>query len=709
MSTAVFLRFLRSEDKATAMAEAIAALREGHTLQSAVYTVDPTSFRQVPGSPFAYWASERIRRLFAELPPFEGDGQTVRQGLATADDFRFVRAWWEVAPQTILDGTNGPDWREHLTAFQNWCRRRTFESKRWVPFAKGGAYSPYYADLHLAVNWERDGEEIRTFVDPETGRTYSRPQNTDVYFQPGLTWPLRTQLGFNMRAYPGGVIFGHKGPVAFVHEMELPFYLGLSNSSALGLLISLQMAFGFFEVGVIQRTSVPDWSGQDGKRLGELALSAVNLKRLPDTGNETSHVFSVPALLQVPGGTLAEKFAVWQAHRAEIERERTECQREIDDIAFHPYRIDGDDRRVIEGSLDELHSDGTDEVDDADSAEDAAEADLTADPRQLVADLLSYAVGCVFGRWDVRFATAERQSPALPDPFAPLPVCSPGMLTGQDGLPLHTVPSEYPLRISWDGILVDDTGLEGIQPHRDDIVYRVREVLDLLWGDRAEAVEQEACEILRVSELREYFRRPIGFFDHHLKRYSKSRRKAPIYWPLSTASGSYTVWVYYHRLTDQRLYTIVNRGVNKKIAEVERAIAGVEKDMASASGRQATQLRDRWQEARAFLAELHDFRQELLRVAALPYKPDLNDGVIINAAPLHRLFRHRQWAKDTRDWWERLEREAYEWAHMAYTIWPERVREVCRRDRSIAIAHGLEALYEPTSPSRGGGRRRQRG
>jgi hypothetical protein len=166
--------------------------------------------------------------------------------------------------------------------------------------------------------------------------------------------------------------------------------------------------------------------------------------------------------------------------------------------------------------------------------------------------------------------------------------------------------------------------------------------------------------------------------------------------------------VYYQRLTDQMLYTIVNRYVEPKIVEMERAITGIERDMATASGRQATHLRDRWQEARAFLTELHDLRQELLRVAGLPYKPDLNDGVIINAAPWHRLFHHRQWSRDTRDCWERLEQREYEWAHMAYTIWPERVREVCRRDRSIAIAHGLEALYEPPSPSPGRRRRRQR-
>jgi hypothetical protein len=256
---------------------------------------------------------------------------------------------------------------------------------------------------------------------------------------------------------------------------------------------------------------------------------------------------------------------------------------------------------------------------------------------------------------------------------------------------------------------VADPDVDGSYAHPEDIVRRVREVMALLWGNRSEVIEQEICELLKVGSLREYFQKPSFFFDDHLQRYSKSRRAAPIYWPLSTASGSYTVWVYYQRLTEQTLYTIVNRYVNKKIAEVERAIAGVEKDMATASGRQAPQLRDRWQEARAFLAELHDFRQELLRVAGLPYKPDLNDGVIINAAPLHRLFRHRQWARDTRDCWERLERGEYERAHMAFTIWPERVREVCRRDRSTAVAQGLEVLYEPSSPSPERRRRRQRG
>jgi len=320
---------------------------------------------------------------------------------------------------------------------------------------------------------------------------------------------------------------------------------------------------------------------------------------------------------------------------------------------------------------------------------------------------LSYCAGVTFGRFDVRLASGEREAPEEPTPFDPLPVCSPGMLTGQDGLSVHVAPASYAIGIPNDGVLVDDPGTNGGVPHRDDIVRRVREVLDLLWKDKAHEIEQEACGMLGVSDLRDHFRRPSGFFQDHLKRYSKSRRKAPIYWPLCTASGSYTIWIYYHRLTDQTLYAAVNKYVEPKIAEVERATGRIEKELESASGREATQLRDRLNEGRALASELRDLRQELLRIAGLPYKTNLNDGVIINAAPFHKLFGLRSWAKDTEKVWKKLEKGDYDWAHLAYTLWPDRVKDACRTDRSIAIAHGLEDLCEVVAPPPKGRRKKK--
>ena len=326
-------------------------------------------------------------------------------------------------------------------------------------------------------------------------------------------------------------------------------------------------------------------------------------------------------------------------------------------------------------------------------------------------------VGIVFGRWDARIALDPSLAPKLPDPFDSLPVCPPGMLVGPDGKPgargqivseewlrarpdANTLPpesavknpiisdSDYPLRISWDGILVDDPGAGGARPHQDDIVQRVSEVLDLLWQDKGYEIEQEACDILGMKTLRDYFRKPSGFFKDHLKRYSKSRRKAPIYWPLSSGSGSYTIWLYYHRLTDQTLYACVNNYVDKKLDEARQEIGRLKGKADRAKNDQKEC--EYWTDLEP---ELVEFRDELLRLAKI-WKPNLNDGVQITAAPLWRLFAYKPWQKILKETWEKLEAGDYDWAYLAYSIWPDRVREKCRQDKSLAIAHGLEELYD---------------
>ena len=103
-------------------------------------------------------------------------------------------------------------------------------------------------------------------------------------------------------------------------------------------------------------------------------------------------------------------------------------------------------------------------------------------------------------------------------------------------------------------------------------------------------------------------------------------------------------------------------------------------------------------------------REELLRLAPT-WKPNHDDGVQITAAPLWRLFRHRPWQTVLRDTWEKLEQGDYDWAHLAMAYWPDRVREKCRTDKSLAIAHDLEHLYEPPpeAPAKAGRGRRKKG
>lgn len=181
-----------------------------------------------------------------------------------------------------------------------------------------------------------------------------------------------------------------------------------------------------------------------------------------------------------------------------------------------------------------------------------------------------------------------------------------------------------------------------------------------------------------------YLKNFNAFFDYHYNRYSKNRRSTPIYWPLATKSNTYIVWVYYSALNDSTLFSIVNDLVYPKIKEIEKEV-----ELLQFSG-PPKELNDK----KEFLAELENFKEELLRVAQLPYKPNQDDGVLITAAPLHNLFRHPKWKKDTQECWKKLEKGEYDWAHLAYSIWPDRVRKKCIKDLSIAIAHGLEDICE---------------
>lgn len=469
-----------------------------------------------------------------------------------------------------------------------------------------------------------------------------------------------------MRVLPSGCIFADKGPAAFLKDdspEELLAILAVTNSSAFGVLVSLQLAAAdaaarSYEVGVIQRTPVPDLTPDQRSQLATLARCAWSLKRSLDTVTETSHAFLLPLVLRQ-----AQADHLGAFDPPAIEAELARIQAEIDDIAFSLYGFSDADRAAAEGGS------GGDAAEDADGEGDEDEA---VDDTPSADALLSWAIGVAFGRFDIRLATGEREAPPEPEPFDPLPAKSPGMLPDGEA-PFH----------AHGGILVDDPG------HAHDLVRIAERVL-------------ERVEMPVPAELRRWLQK--DFFPFHLQRYSKSRRKAPIYWPLSTASGSYTLWLYYPSLTSQTLYTAINDFVEPKLAEVETEAATLRNKGSARSRDEEKRL-----EALSTLeAELRDLRDQLQAVAP-QYHPNHDDGVQITAAPLWPLFRHKPWQKVLRDTWAKLEKGDYDWAHLAMTYWPERVREKCRHDKSLAIAHGLEELYveSPAAPRGVRGRKKK--
>lgn len=301
----------------------------------------------------------------------------------------------------------------------------------------------------------------------------------------------------------------------------------------------------------------------------------------------------------------------------------------------------------------------------------------------LAAQLLSWSLGLTVGRWDIRLALDRSLAPALAGPFDPLPVCSPGMLVGPDGLPARpgsivseewlrarpnvitlppegsvarpTIPDdEYPLRIDWDGILADDEG------HPDDVVGRVRDVLALLWGDRAGAIEDEAVQILGVRSLREWLRNPRHFWSFHVKRYSKSRRKAPIYWLLQSKKRHYGLWLYYPRLDADTLHKALAYA-DERIAREERRLTEAQAAIAAGEGKARREAEKRAEGHEDALADIVAFRDELRRAADLGLVVDHDDGVLLSIAPLHALV---PWPEAKKAWTE-LVSGKYEWSSMS--------------------------------------------
>jgi hypothetical protein len=572
-----------------------------------------------------------------------GDQASLRElaalprGLGSNDSSRTYKAWYEVPASMIGPG------------------------KRYSSLCNGGPCSPFFRDDAGVAEWLReDGKLLVEEGYSDTLRAYDQ-RNCEHYFSEGLSFPKQSSL-FNVAALPQDAIPTREGKgIVLCRPEDLLWILGYLNSAYSRFFVEATNGL-HKQSGPIGMTPIPVFSCNAKAGLARLALDAWREIAITYRFDEASRLFVRAA--HSKANAPVQSFT------------STEVFCRIDEIVFGEINASLEDR-----------------------------ATLAASPQpgfvlfnSTIADDISHAFGCVFARWDIRYATGEKAAPELPDPFAPLPVCPPGQLQNAHGLPAgpEDVPGTYPIKdIPWDGILVDDPN------HPFDIERRVREVMEIIWTGKegsptAEAIELEACEILGVTTLRDYFRKPANFFADHLKRYSKSRRQAPIYWPLSTKSGSYTLWIYYHRLNDQTLHKCLADFLDPKIKDVENELG----KLAGKDSGRAADLRD-------FLNELKDLKDEIERVIKLPWKPNLNDGVLITASPLWKLFRLSKWQKDLKACWEELEKGDYDWAHLAYTIWPERVEKVCEKDRSIAIAHGLEHLckIEPPKPKKPRGKK----
>lgn len=641
---AVFRRLLDQPDRDAAVRKLSSGDR---------FEVAPREFEAVPGAPAAYWPSPTIRSLFREFPPLENEHCDVRVGLQTSDDFRFLRLWWEAPPEERGRG------------------------RRWVPFAKGGEYAPYYADLHLVVDWEDEGRRIE-----EWGR--GRPQNTQHYYRPGLTWPRRTASAFGVRPLPEDCIFSDKGPI--IGSDSLCELLAWANSRPTRYLVELQLAAGettvsgsaarSYEIGIVQKLPLPALPSE----LSSLAISLYETAARPCLANETSPLFTSP---------LFDPYA-WEREAAT----QLENAARLDELVAEAYGLgssDLDDLDAEVGPAPASYPD-SDQIDEADFAnlyvrpiddlvDEALDRvgaarhlamksyvldrrlellahTLQANPVPLVQlreeldlrrpgheedqafKILSFLMGVAMGRWQ---ATATENSPSPPaDPFAPLPAIPPAMTSDSPS-------SQSEKRAPPNGVLHDEPG------HEWDVVAAMEGAASVAPAIGHEGLV-DVIDRLGAKDVGSYMRKK--FFARHLKMYSVGRRKAPIYWHLTVPSMRWGLWVYAPRFSREVLFAIVRAAEEK-----HRRLAVRSQDLrAQVEGESGRETRQRLEELDSLGDEVEAFLKHATAVAESGWSPDLNDGFVLCAAPLAELFVDRSWMKEIAKHREALEQGKYPWA-----------------------------------------------
>jgi len=677
IGTTNFFRVLTAHDKGKLLLNAVFNLSRGQ-YHEAVHIKQVSDFSHLPDSPFVYWINARTAKRLACCVSFEPQYGFVRQGIATTDDPQFVRLIWEVPPGSLLTpptvGTESV--RESWASFRDDLVASSLIAGRWAFHVKAGISQPWYSPLTCVVDWANNGATVK--MERVRRRQHAAPSE-QYYFLPGISWTRRA-IRIVPYVVPAGVIPSASRYEAFPDETFAFECLGATSSNvatAFARFYGEKFVWPNFLVENIRSLPFPKSPTLFPEALREFVQVAVSNRRDLYRNLEPFQEFTLPSVAHRWASESSGAFDYHSLLSGKLEKDLASC-----------LGLDSDDYNGLFRDLSEaLEYKHTDKSDIEGELEESDDQELVFDvtPYARNEAHISYLVGVALGRWDARLALRPELIPGFGSAFDPLPACPPAALIGPDGLPAMsgrivseawlrarpdaislpppgavaqpTVPdSEYPLRIDWDGILVDDLD------HPDDIVRRVRDVLELFWGEQASAIEQEACGILGAGELRDYFRKSAagGFWLDHVRRYSKSRRKAPIYWLLQSSRRNYALWLYYHRLDKDMLFKALVNYVEPKIRLEEGRLDQLrqQRTLAGTAGRQAKQLEKDIDRQVSFVTELYDFRDKLKRAADLGLEPDLNDGVVLNIAPLWELV---PW-KEAKDHWEELLAGKYEWS-----------------------------------------------
>jgi hypothetical protein len=538
------------------------------------YTSRSSDFAMIPGSPIAYWLSHRARLPFLNWPLLKTVA-TTRVGMATGDNDQYVRLWSEVSQSRIGFGLTRGEAEK--------------SSVRWFPYSNGGEAKKWYANYLHVVNWEHDGHSLQTGLH-ETGRVRAHNFNLDKIFKPGLTWSLINAAYNAIRILPRGFLFSSGAPSLFPeNEGDTYVICGYYNSAVAALLLNAlnptvnnnsgdadKLPYGFSEAQKVMARAI----------VSEL----VSISRNVWDSAEISWEFCDQPLLrpELKSENLETTWRKSEKQRTSFINRMQELETENNRLFIDAYGITGELRPDVPVEQITL---------------------ARADARKDIASFLSYAVGCIMGRYslDSPGLILANARESVPDYLAKVGV-------NQDQLTF--APDE-------DGIV---PVLDG-EWFEDDIVARTREFLRATFG---EATLRENIRFIEESlgrELRNYFL--TDFYKDHLQTY----KRRPIYWMIQSPRKGFSVLIYLHRYTRDTMNLVLNSYLREYQIKLRSRIAHLAEVQTSGavSTRDKTAARKEFDKLTKTLHECEEWeRQVVLPLAQARIELDLDDGVKVN-------------------------------------------------------------------------------
>lgn len=524
------------------------------------YPLD-VDFTAIPGAPIAYWADPHLVQLYSG--PLIGDKFEIKAGVGTRNDDFFMRFHWEVSA------------------------KRAGRGKRWVLTDKAGEFRKWYAGFIYVMDWENDGYRIKNYRNPD-GSLKSRPQNVQYMFREGVTWGKVGAGATSFRWRPEGHGFNDAAPAIFGSgAFDL---LAQLNSDVGRQLVGVKGSTMNVQTGMVAELPIVEFDKDAADSLRSLSMRAVELSKGDWDTQETSPDFT--------GSELLVRGAKSQSLRTAFEQMVVARRDAVSEMKSIEAAVN-EALRLAAG----LPTEGTHKgqsvssllADPAFRFSRRAAADLPRLERHdAMVDLVSYAVGCMLGRYSL-----DQPGLILADQGA----------TVQDYLAKAPSPTFTPDSDNVIPIVEGDW-------FEDDIVERFRQFLRATLGEQHfEENLRFVAESLGVNNLRDYFLK--SFYDDHWKRY----KKRPIYWLFSSPKGSFNALIYMHRYTASTVSTVLNEYLREFQAKLKASLEHAER---ANNAKESDRLR-------RILLELDEYEHDVLYpLASQNIAIDLDDGVKAN-------------------------------------------------------------------------------